>query len=662
MHLLSKGSDRNLKAIDNDIVRGEVVTLLSDKANAFEIENTKKSAQLSVTFWFKPKDLNIHSGTLFGEKGLFYFRYLSNHELQFNHYLRRDVNTLGVVADDVWQHFGFTIEKDSRLKVYYNGDCILTDSIAPNWWARNRGNFIIGKDKYNVDAAGRMDELRIWNKVLSAKEVKEEYDKSLKEPNLSHKLEVYLPFKKDFKDLSVIPKELVSIRNVKLVEDAEKGKVASFTSDSSFVKLNGLSFKNQMTLSLWIKTTKSKSIIGLLGNKDFSFRYTNQRQRMFFSVPMAFTNRSDYKGKYNEDWEHLVAVINYNHIARFYLNGEFVDSVPVEAKSEGKETELIIGKSIWGDPFIGKISEVAIWNRVLSANEVRDVYKGRLESDLLSYKQTTSNSFSWIIGGILTLLVLFLVYFLIVKKNVIIKEENKTDTVLFPKSNAIYLLDGFRAFDAKENDISHEFTPTLIRLFSLVLLYPIVKNRNISSSELSDILWENDTTAQQKSNRSTNMHRLRKILSLIEGVTIEYEDRRWEIKVAHAFIDVLILQDSTTDKILEYPFKNLQLNKVLKIDSMDKIIIQINDLHIEKLKACCEEKMLLKNWEVISKAASLWLSLDTLSEDALKYRITALSKLNRKQTALSVYQHFSGNYEQMLGEKFLISFGDCLLD
>ncbi len=70
-------------------------------------------------------------------------------------------------------------------------------------------------------------------------------------------------------------------------------------------------------------------------------------------------------------WYHLVYVYNGTHEI-YYIDGDFDNSQAHFGGVAGGTTDLSIG-STW-EPFNGTIDEVAIWNRSLSAEEIKDLY------------------------------------------------------------------------------------------------------------------------------------------------------------------------------------------------------------------------------------------------------------------------------------------------
>ena len=77
---------------------------------------------------------------------------------------------------DAWQHVVVTYD-GNQILAYKNGECIGTDMISSDFFA-NTENLYIGRDYpgYDEDYYGALDDLCIYNRALSAAEVKALYD------------------------------------------------------------------------------------------------------------------------------------------------------------------------------------------------------------------------------------------------------------------------------------------------------------------------------------------------------------------------------------------------------------------------------------------------------------------------------------------------------
>lgn len=647
LYVLAKQNKLNLIPENKDEVRAEVVAF-DDQNDVFKIKNERDTA-LSVAFWLCPQNMDAHPGTLLGEENNFYFRYLSNRRLQFNHYLKQDINTPGIVTEGQWQHIGFSLQKDGRLTIYFNGLVVLQDSIRANWWQQQE-DFIIGNDHYDVPAEGRFDDLKIWDRAITSTEMQAVYKKSLLLPSLEYGLKCYLPLENNAKDISQQPKKIEAIKHITFGVDSCGRASASFGSKESYIRLSGFSFDNQKTIALWIKPSAEAWRLVLAGNNDFTLSYTTQYGELWYSVPLMFKLKSEKTGHKIGEWIHIAVALNYNNTVDFYVNGEKTETLAIGG-STGNEPCIEIGRSLYNNFYLGNMSHFAIWDRKLSESEIKEVYNGKLNTLLAKPKPKDKE------GAYLFALVFlglgFGTYVFFVHKKTKKQGQKEIKTYGLPQKNAINFLSSFRAFDSEGLDVTNEFTPTLIRLFALVLLYPRAYKANVSSAQMSDIMWGGDDLAHQKNNRSTNVHRLRTIFKKFNGLCLVYQNKEWYIENPNnVFIDIEKEESILKDVSFEIPFHDLKFHKSIYTDGFDSLVRSVNDKRLNFIADECDLLAAAKNWNRVAHLSKLWLTIDTLSDEALQLQVRALMQLNKKQHALRAYSEFCKNYSALLNEEY----------
>ncbi len=79
-------------------------------------------------------------------------------------------------------------------------------------------------------------------------------------------------------------------------------------------------------------------------------------------------------------WEHVVVTLSGN-TGTLYVNGEETgrnSNITLRPSDLGKTSQNYIGKSQWPDPFLaGMVEDFTIFNKALSADEVKDIYAGK---------------------------------------------------------------------------------------------------------------------------------------------------------------------------------------------------------------------------------------------------------------------------------------------
>ena len=157
----------------------------------------------------------------------------------------------------------------------------------------------------------------------------------------------------------------------------------AFDGTNDYVELGGAFNYNVHSISAWIKVnadTTSKAIFDYRdANNDGIYLAIDDGERISYQI-----NNADglYTTPLTADvWYHIVAT-NNGSVSTIYLNG-----VSVETADTSSETVNIAGTyppriaarshSSPNNYFNGNISEVAIYNSALTANQVKTIYNGR---------------------------------------------------------------------------------------------------------------------------------------------------------------------------------------------------------------------------------------------------------------------------------------------
>ena len=86
-------------------------------------------------------------------------------------------------------------------------------------------------------------------------------------------------------------------------------------------------------------------------------------------------------------WYHGAVVIDSGTSTKFYINGS-LSSTGASSTISADDADLLFGQDTFGSDFEGKLDDVAIYNRILTASEVTDIYQGTYASSGLIGKWT----------------------------------------------------------------------------------------------------------------------------------------------------------------------------------------------------------------------------------------------------------------------------------
>lgn len=315
---------------------------------------------------------------------------------------------------DIRQWFLLTVTYNgSEVRMYQNGQLMKKVNVS-GATAATVGNLYIGM-MVGLDGSiyykGKMDDLRIYSRALSANEVGTLYNdgvaansRLLKQPNA---LVAYYKFEDNFKDSSSFGNDAAKATGqgtVKFV-DAVCSKGAKFTKGSYLeVKDNdSINFDEGFSFTGWICINKRDAAMPLIHRIGVSCGDTSNDSAYdvtaydtgceFKYTPFldgfspdgswyTFTNSLYHK------WYHIGVTFNGKQI-RWYKNGNLVQKASLDGiKIAHAEGSLMIGSD--GENFLeGTLDELKLYNYELSADEVKKD-SGRMDS--LSVSKTNMNS------------------------------------------------------------------------------------------------------------------------------------------------------------------------------------------------------------------------------------------------------------------------------
>ena len=231
-----------------------------------------------------------------------------------------------------------------------------------------------------------------------------------------------------------------------------------------------------------------------------------------------------------------------------------------------------------------------------------------------------------------------------------------------PKSS-IFLFGGFQVFDKNGEDVSKLFTPLVKELFLIILLYPFKNGKGVTSKRLTEMLWFDKPSEKAVNNRSVNMGKLKKILSLIGSNDLSNSNGYWTFTFNEGYpkmyIDIIefqqiIQQENIEEENIQRLIKIVQKGSLLTFlnyDWLDEIKERISsrliDVFIEYL-----ENNSTNDVEFIIKLADSILIFDPINEQAIAFKCRALINIGQHGVAQKTFQKFITEYEQLYAVPF----------
>ncbi|MFH0804487.1 MAG: LamG-like jellyroll fold domain-containing protein [Candidatus Zambryskibacteria bacterium] len=327
----------------------------------------------------------------------------------FEHY----VSAAGVITTGKWYHICAVRTSTSNVDLYVNGSAI-ADTPSGNFAIPSGvGQVVISSSDSTYDWNGPIDDVRIYNRALSASEVKRLYNMGaealkIKSPtsSLTNGLVGYWTFDGSKISGANATDSSPAGTNTGTITGATKtigkiGQTLSFDGTNDQVNIgNVTSFDNisPLTVSLWAyprSTGASQAFIStavgccsLTGTDTGWFfgqdNYSGNPTQLSFSIAYSGGNDLYLQTATNvatlNQWNHFVVTWDGTATgAHIYKNGTEVGYSQAQASSgsrtDDSSTNLVIGEDRGGaNDFTGNLDDVRIYSRALSADEVKRLY------------------------------------------------------------------------------------------------------------------------------------------------------------------------------------------------------------------------------------------------------------------------------------------------
>jgi uncharacterized protein (TIGR02145 family) len=313
--------------------------------------------------------------------------------------------------DNIWHHLvlindfsGF--KSDLYIDGQFNGSLssnnYLMDTLINNIAFGN----VINPTNTAANAAlmGTLDDIAIWNRALSATEIQQLYARQSIPSNVpTNGLVGYWPFNGNANDESGNANN-GTVNGATLTTDrfGNAGKAYGFDGNGDFIDVNdnsSLDLLSQYTLSSWFNVTSYPSVNDLisvilskeryLGASGYGLCITASGNPfdMFNNIPNGSSSgvnaslTSSVVIPLNQ-WKQFTVV--HNGQRRYlYVDGVIVTEQQFSNQLLNSNQNLFFGKEFTGNTggggysnryFNGKIDDIGIWNRALSASEVQQLY------------------------------------------------------------------------------------------------------------------------------------------------------------------------------------------------------------------------------------------------------------------------------------------------
>ncbi len=303
------------------------------------------------------------------------------------------------IGPDEWVHLAATYD-GARIRLYVDGELAATQEASHPW--DEAGALKIGCDAADGPFWGRIDEVRVYDWTLNAGEIASDMETPLQTPKQTPVAKYSFDEKNEETATDLTGDgHTATVEGAKWTEHGRYGGAYEFDAEEEDVlkipASKELDFNEEFTLEAWVRPSGGE-------NKEAPLIDKQEGTGLGYFLYEGGTVSDRPVGAVAEGQEHIHAddplpAHAWSHVALtftgnrtyLYVDGELVDNGGAEpvVTSEG---ELEIGGSTdTGEYFDGKIDEVRIYNRGLSAAEVG----ADKEASILTFKRGPVAAYSF---------------------------------------------------------------------------------------------------------------------------------------------------------------------------------------------------------------------------------------------------------------------------
>ena len=380
--------------IDNSSYNFDGVNDYIEVANS----NSLNPDYISISVWVNPKVNNTTSPVVMKYRSTpteaSYWFYLYTNGVKGPRFRVEASNGIGdagiteLIETNKWTHIVGTYGGNEAI-LYINGNLVKTN-FAGGTLKSNTLPLRIGGSTENIMSYfnGKIDEVRIYNRKLTADEIELLYNdappNNNTEPDLNNGMVAYYPFNGDSKDESGNGNDGV-VNGAALTKDrfGIDNSAYNFDGENNYIEVANSNSLNPdyISISAWVNPTINNNDSPVVtkyrsANGDRSYWlyiYTSgikgPRFRVYTSHGIADAAITELIE--TNKWSHIVGTYGGNE-AMLYINGKLVKTSSVSGSLRSNSLPLRIGASTENTMtyFNGKIDEVRIYNRKLTGEEI----------------------------------------------------------------------------------------------------------------------------------------------------------------------------------------------------------------------------------------------------------------------------------------------------
>lgn len=371
--------------------------------------STAFTPSYTYSFWIY-RNTNGQYGVISKDDGTTrVFSFLSNTDGTLSGTVWLSTGSFGITAfsltNNTWNHVVITLNSGVECKVYLNGTEVFTNSISFGALTTSFGTWF-GADQFSGGRwflDGKLDEIGLWNRALTAGEVTQLYNSSSGKQLdvLPSSTKLYMPLNGNSVDISGSGNHGTDTAITYV--GGKFGQGARFNGSSSIITFNDCpqTGNGAFTVSGWFNSSSlaSRQCVASFGTGstsqgitcdiDSSKLYADFYGSTSVVGTVVLKPNTFYYATYTWDGTNI----------RLYLNGK-LDGTSANTSANIVDGSGAIGRAFWiaQNPFNGILDEIVLENRAWTAQEISLYYR----KSMLNYRAKSASLFSNFISYLLT--------------------------------------------------------------------------------------------------------------------------------------------------------------------------------------------------------------------------------------------------------------------
>lgn len=225
--------------------------------------------------------------------------------------------------------------------------------------------------------------------------------------------------------------------------------------------------------------------------------------------------------------------------------------------------------------------------------------------------------------------------------------------------NSISLFGDLTITDSTGQDITPAFKNQQLTTLCLLIRRG---QEGMSSKRLSDILWPDKEGEKAKNSRCVAINNLRKSLSTVDGVDVDYQGGRYYLRLeapCTCDYNALLSALSENGDGKATALSILSQGKFLKSmtdNVFDSFKEEVEGMTFPFLKEALASYYKARNSQAVYEVGRMLLDIDPTDEDTFKMVVRSLKRQRRTEEALVFYSSFCSEYKKENDEDYPVAF------